>query len=290
MRRTRAWWLLAVLGVVTAVSAGCVTTGQHPEICPEPPPNAFDLPAGCRNGVYFFLVGDFHPCHDLEQLRGKLLEAGYIKVYCGNRIHLWHFASELKKVHEANPEARFVIVGQGAAAPAARELASRASQVGAPLDLFVYLDEVKEPSPVPAQQVIAIHGENDADSTGTDAEYAIPGVGYKGAAGHVQTLKILLEYLNPIALRVPLLDHDSPGVLPPLPSDPASPGKLPPPLPVDPASPGKLPAPSPVDPVSTSRDEWGLKPDGKDIAPCGCLPTQLAPGAVPASMRVPARP
>ena len=61
MRRTRACWLLAVMGVASVVLPGCVTTGPSGVGCPMPPPMAFDIPACCRNRVFFFLVGDFHP-------------------------------------------------------------------------------------------------------------------------------------------------------------------------------------------------------------------------------------
>ena len=94
-------------------------------------------------------------------------------MYCGNRLNLWHFTAELKKIHEIDPEARFVIVSQGGAAAAARDLADRAGQEGAPLDLFVYLDEVKELKPVPARQVIAIHGEK-ADASGQRRRRSTP--------------------------------------------------------------------------------------------------------------------
>jgi hypothetical protein len=244
MGRVRACWLLVVFGV-----AGCLSSGQ-PVPCPEPLATALDIPAGCRNRVYFFLVGDFHPCHDLESLRGQLIDAGYIKVYCGKPWHLSHFTQELKKVHEAEPEARFVIVGQGGAAPAARELAGHAGQAGIGVDLFVYLDDVKEPAPVPAMQVIAIHGDkDDAGAAGAEVEYTLTDAGHKGAAGHPQTLKLLLHYLEPVAARVPLVEE----------------------------------GPS-TGPRAGPHDDWDfLEPDGRDTGDCAYLPFQLAPGAPPAA-------
>ena len=261
MQRTRAWWLLALLSVGTVVLPGCVTTAEHVKPCPGPLPSALDIPACCRNRVFFFLLGDFHPCHDVEGLREQLIDAGYIKVYAGKRGHLGYFTAELKKIHQEGAEARFVIVSQGGAAPAARELACRAGQMGAAVDLFVYLDEVKELGPAPARQVIAIHAE-DANACGAaaEAEYTIADAGYKGVAGHPQTLKLLLQYLEPVAARVPVVDHGP--------------------------APEVLAGPAPV-----RRDAWGfLQPDGQDLGTCGCPPTLLAPGAPPASMLPPTQP
>jgi hypothetical protein len=255
MGRLRAWWLLLVLCVT-----GCVTSGR-PEPCPEPLATALDLHAGCRNQVYFFLFGDLHPCHDLEVLRQQLIDAGYIKVYCGKFVHLKHFTQELKKVHEGRPEARFVIVCQGGAAPSARELACRAGQQGVPIDLFVYLDDVTEPAPAPAMQVVAIHGaEADARGACAAVTYTLTDAGYKGAAGHPQTLKLLLHYLEPVAARVPLVE-DGPVVQ------------------------------GPPDPALGRADAWDfLKPDGHDSGcDCGCLPLLIAPGAPPATMRGPVK-
>jgi hypothetical protein len=251
MRRFRSWWLLAVLSGAFPVLPGCITSGQHVPACPEPLATALDLPAGCRHRVYFFLVGDLHPCHDLESLRCQLIDAGYIKVYCGKFWHLHYFTKELKKIHQDDEEARFVIVSQGGAAKTARELANRAGEAGVAIDVFVYLDEVKDLAPAQARQVIAIHGDGvDACGAGAATEYTLADAGLKGAAGHPQTLKILLHYLEPVTTSVPLIDHD-----------PVPPGQ---------------------------RDGWDfLKCDGNDTGCCDSLPTLVAPGAPPASMHGP---
>jgi hypothetical protein len=251
MQRARLWWLLACLCVGVAVLPGC-TTADRPV---EPLPTALDLPACCRNHVWFFLLGDFHPCHELEKLRSQLIDAGYIKVYCGQVYHLWHFAAELKKVHQDDPEARFVIIGQGIAASAARDLASRAVDAGAPIDLFVYLDDVSDPGPIAAPQVIAIHGPKDGNAdVPKESEYVLADAGLKGVAGHSQTLTILLRYLEPVCACVPLVDHGPPCDLPP-------------------------------SPVSGIPDGWDfLRPDGNDIGAIGEPPLMMAPGVLPATM------
>jgi hypothetical protein len=222
-------------------------------------PTAFHVPACCRNRVYFFLVGDFHPCHDLESLRSQLIDAGYIKVYCGKRGHLSYFTSELKKIHCAEPEARFVIVSQGSVAPTARRLAACAGEASIPIDLFVYVDDVKELQPVLAQKVIAIHGEKaDATGAGAEVDYVLADAGLKGVAGHPQTLAVMLRYLEPVSARVPLVEH------------------------VDPAF---------VENSWPASDDAGvvLQPDGADVEACGGLPILLAPDALPASMGDPER-
>ncbi len=255
-RSATARWLLALVSVAFAGLSGCVLSEHHIGACPEVAPNAFELPSCCRNRVYFFLFGDCHPCHDMDSLRERLIDAGYVKVYCGKCWHLGWFSDELKKIHEQDAEARFVIVSQGGAAPAARELACTAGAVGVAIDLFVYLDAVKEPGPVAARQILAIHGEkDDASGAGAAQEYLLADAGLEGAAGHPQTLALLLEALAPVAGSVAVLDHEPKTDLPDR-------------------------------PVSAKRDNWDfLRPDGQDTPGRSGPVGTIAPGAVLPMMR-----
>jgi hypothetical protein len=250
MRRVRAWWLLAILSVACPSLPGCKVVDH----CPTPLATALDQPACCRNRVWFFLLGDFHPCHQLEDLRAQLIDAGYIKVYRGQLYHLWHFADELKKIHHADPTARFVIVGQGGSASAARDLACRACQMGIDIDLFVYLDDVGAQGPVPARHIIAIHGDKgEGTGTGAEASYCLADAGHAGAAGHPETLKVILRYVEPITASIPVVEYRDE---------------------------------TDADEVPPHHDDWDfLQPDGNDLGRRGEPPILLAPNAPPASMR-----
>ncbi len=263
MGHLRMWCILVA---VLAVPPGCATVDLHPEV-----PPTLNIPCCCRNRVYVFLMEDLHPCHhSLEPLREKLIAAGFIKVYCGKRGHLGYFTKELKKICHADPEARFVIVGQGLAEAAACTLAGAARECGAGVDAFVFLDHPGSGTAVPAQQVIAIHDDARAGKPSfVQQSYCLTDTGCKGTASHPQTLTLLLDLLGGIAWQVPIIEY-APG------SEPAT---LPAPTPTN-----RLPAPRPLD--SRPRDEWDfLKPDGNDTGFPGQPPFRLVPGTPPATMR-----
>jgi hypothetical protein len=253
MRRARVWWLPALVSVAFAALPGCMLFDGPVGACPEAPPNAFDLPACSRNRVYFFLFGDLNPCHGMSSLREQLIEAGYIKVYCGKVWDLSWFSDELKKIHKEDAEARFVIISQGGASGAARKLAGIAGAEQVVIDLFVYLDAVPDLAPVAARQILSIHADgDDAHGAGAGLQFVLTDAGLEGAAGHPQTLLLVLQALVSVTGSVEVVDDEPKADLP-------------------------------TRPVATKHDDWDfLQPDGQDTPRRDGPVSTIAPLAPPA--------
>src|SRR6516164_3293218 len=109
--RARRWLLAAALA-----NAGCLSC-LHP--MPAPPVeevHACDTcPPCCRNHVYvFFLNGfDLFDSANLSGLRKYVQQLGFIKTYDGQFYHASAFAVEMRRLHNEDPQAHFVVVGYG---------------------------------------------------------------------------------------------------------------------------------------------------------------------------------
>jgi hypothetical protein len=274
---------LTILTLLLPALSGCATVEKcRPSPCDQPV--CADLPACSRNRVFVFLLAGFDPLDEMSKLREGIIEHGFIKVYCAPRPRLWYYVKEIRRLHEADPDARFVIVAQGGAAVTARWVAEAA---GPAIDLMVFLDKTGE-GPAQARKVVFICDDKACAEDDKVAELTVrlsDADGW-GMAKHPQTAVVIANLLCSVGATIPIVEvgpkceladcppcgggwdflrpdgHDSGCVgckpmaqaaaLPPAPTAPAAPpAKLPPPPKAD--NRPLPPAPARVDPKAAPQ-------------------------------------
>jgi len=230
MPRGKSRWGAAALALLAlSLSPGCLRF-CHPVEAPPPEEAAcHELPQACKNHVYVFFVHGLDPL-DLANLSGvndHVRSLGFIKTYYGQPFHVYHFAGELRKVHECDPEARFVLVGFSYGAGLARDLAGAVEKDGIAVDLLIYIDGARlEASPLTSPpnvvRVVNVLGPDRDDNANVPGaeNHVVDDVWHFGTPTHPQTLRILEQELGAVAERVPVvqtLPVTGPGAMPVLP-------------------------------------------------------------------------
>jgi pimeloyl-ACP methyl ester carboxylesterase len=274
-----------VLAALLAGSGGCVRITYplemppinlsycHPVDFPHPDqmaPSAA-IPQWCRNHVHIFLVHGMDPLDfaNLEGLTEFCQNLGYVKTHFGQLYHIWKFKADLRKVREADREARFVLIGFSFGANVVRYLANVAKDEGIVIDLLVYLGGNTLENTLHDQPENVVHIVNILATgwiwNGCKMDRA-ENVNYDncwhfGSPTHPKTLNLLSRELAVVAARVPV-----PPSLRPLPEGdelppprPLPPNELPPPrsLPDE-----ELPRPRPALPPAEGKEQ--AKEDGDD--------------------------
>ena len=134
----------ALLGALTfGVSPGCLSclnpvAGPRAD-CLE---TCHALPQPCRNHVYVFFMNGLDPvnCCNLTGLRDCVQKLGFIKTYYGQPMHFYWFASEIRRLHCEEADARFVLVGSQWGANLVCSLADYLRYDNVSIDLAVLLD------------------------------------------------------------------------------------------------------------------------------------------------------
>jgi hypothetical protein len=201
MRRANLYPALLALALLLPALPGCASLPR----CPEELPGCPEIPACSRNRVYVFLVAGIDPLCEMEHLRERLIECGFIKVYCGHRLLGKHYAEEIQRLHQCDEHARFVLVSQGSASGVVRDIALNA---GTPIDLVVFLDGTGE-GPTHAGQALFIHGEKDvaADDKVAELSVCLADASWLGTAKHPQTAALIVKELCAVAARIPIIER-----------------------------------------------------------------------------------
>ncbi len=233
-------WLLA-LGIST--SAGCVGF-LHP-VAPLPrglAASCHDLPHCCRDHVYIFLINGLDPGNycNLSGVCDYLHTLGFNKTYYGQLYHGAYFEKELRRLHEADVEARFVLIGFSYGANVARSIAQDVKDEGIHIDLLVYLGgntltNTPRDKPENVGQIVNVLATGwiwNGDTIDGAENVNLPNVWHFGSPTHPQTLEILARDLVEVASQVPVPRRDA-GPIPWTTDESA-----PPPRPVQPPSAG----------------------------------------------------
>jgi hypothetical protein len=254
VRRANLGNLLATIALLAAALPGCETLPQCPPgACEEEKVGCPEIPACSRNRTFIFLIDGLDPLCQMDVLRERLIECGFIKVYSGPRPLSKHYAREIQRLHQDDPDARFVLVSQGSAAGAARAIAERA---GTPIDLIVLLDDSGK-GPAHAESVLLVCGEKDEvkDESVAQVTIRLADAGPLGVAKHPQTAKLIVAQLCAVAGKIPVIEQ---GPRCDLPDGPPC------------------------------GEGWDfLRPDGHDTGCIGCKPMVLAGEASPATAVAP---
>ena len=254
MRRKTRWPCAlgcAVLAAGLVGSTGCFHLRAPAAPQPDCTLACQELPRGCRNRVYVFLVNGLDPanCGNLTGLRDYLHELGFIKTYYGQVFHASHFAKEICRIRCEEPDARFVLIGFDIGANAIGALARSVAPDGVLIDLAVYLSgsclkDGAADRPDNVVRALNIQGGGCLDkerSLAAAENIQLPGTSHYAPPTHPYTLEVLAHELAQVAAQVPVA---VPAAPPPAPDAELA------------------PTPRPVaGPPPGPRDEWDfLKP------------------------------
>jgi hypothetical protein len=163
--------------------------------------------------VHVFVVNGFDPLDisGMGETRSTLNRLGFTKVYRGQFNHAGEFADEIKQLAEADPNARFVVVGVGAGVDAAVSLTEAVAAYGVTIDLLASVDSpfwshAASRKPLNVERVLALHGRPSSvlpwtPSFGEDIE--LPDASWLGVSSHPMTTETLAAELAMIAGTVP---------------------------------------------------------------------------------------
>jgi hypothetical protein len=214
----------ALAAFLLGTQPGCLTC-LHPVTPPAKEQVCLcgELPRCCRNHVYVFFVNGLDPldCANLNGVRDYVQGLGFIKTYYGQLYHKSYFASEIRRLHQEDPDARFVLVGFSFGANQVRDLAHAVRPDGVTIDLLVYLggntlENTPEDRPENALRTLNVLASGcvwngDTLDGAENVHYA--DVWHFGSPTHPHTLDLLAEELAVVAGRVPVV---LPAELPPL--------------------------------------------------------------------------
>jgi pimeloyl-ACP methyl ester carboxylesterase len=216
MVRFGKWLRGLALAAATAPAVGGCMPFLHP--VGPPPKEQFALsaclPVAARNHVHVFFIHGMDPFDwaNLEGVRDYVQALGYIKTHYGQLYHVWQFESDLHRIHQEDPDARFVLVGFSFGANMIRNMASAANAEEIPIDLLVYLGgntlkDCPEDKPQNAVHIVNILATgciwNGDHLEGAD-NLNYGDVWHFGSPSHPKTLEVLAEELAKVAARVPV--------------------------------------------------------------------------------------
>lgn len=228
----------SLLAAALATSTGCMSfVNPVPPAKPEVIEQTRTLPQACRNHVYIFLINGMDPCFwaNINGLRDHLNALGYTKTYYGQLYHYWYLKDEMCKVHQEDPDARFVLVGFSFGANEVCALANEAKERGISIDLLVYLggNTLKNTDyyrPENVRDVLNILATgciwNGVEMDGATTIH-LDDVWHFGSPTHKATVKRLVSALTEVAARVPVMVK---------PDEPPAPEQAPTPRPLPPES------------------------------------------------------
>jgi hypothetical protein len=229
---------LILAGLLAGAGGCCCLNPVHPpdETLIQP---YHELPKYCRDHVYVFFLNGFDPVNygNLTGIREYVDTLGFHKTYYGQLYHVSYLAGEIRKIHQEEPEAHFVLVGFGRGAREIRSLAERANREGATIDLLVYLDGKLPPNLGLENGPVVGRFRDNSTAPSSESDLWL-----FGNPTESKTLELLGQQLLQIALSIPIVGQPEPELLPP---------------PMD------EPTPKPVKPQAAFRNgEWDfLKPE-----------------------------
>jgi pimeloyl-ACP methyl ester carboxylesterase len=219
-------WLgrLFLMALCLGTGPGCLSFVHSLDLPPKDQLLSSEtIPALCRNHVHIFLVHGMDPLDlaNLSGLRDYVQSLGYIKTHYGQLYHLWEFKKELRRIHQEDPEARFVLIGFSFGANMARELANAVKDDNIWIDLLVYLggntlENTPSNRPDHVTHIVNILATGCIwNGTTLDGANNVhyDNVWHFGSPTHPQTLELLARELAIVAGRVPYVEKVPPSLL-----------------------------------------------------------------------------
>lgn len=140
-RKQRAFATLTA-GLMASTGAGCVSCKHEAFATSLKAYKQTGIPAPVRQRVFLFILNgaDITDSAGLCNLRDRVCEAGFSKVYFAQRMDANWYEREVRRVVLEEPSARVVLLGVGSAADKILPLAAGATDDGVPVDAVVLLD------------------------------------------------------------------------------------------------------------------------------------------------------
>lgn len=213
--------MMCLAALALATGQGCLSFVHSLDLPPkEQMVSGESIPAPCRHHVHIFLIHGMDPL-DLANLAGLteyIHQLGYIKTHYGQLYHLWEFKKELRRVHQDDPQARFVLIGFSFGANMVRELANAVKDDGIIIDLLVYLGGNTLENDEQTQPAHVLHVVNILAAgciwNGTTMDRAdnrhFTNVWHFGSPTHPKTRQLLSHELAVVAARVPYVETPPP--------------------------------------------------------------------------------
>jgi hypothetical protein len=197
-----------------------------------PPPSTeqtdpcLDVPRSARNHVYIFLVHGLDPANlaNLSGLCDYVQSLGFNKTYYGQLYHKDYFIGEIRRIHQADPEAHFVLIGFSFGANMVRDVAQAARKDDIFIDLLVYLggntlEDNERDQPDNVGRIINVLALgciwNGAQMTRAE-NIQVPDRFHFGSPTHPRTLEAIARALGDVANQVPVPE---PAQMAPLPKE-----------------------------------------------------------------------
>jgi hypothetical protein len=216
-------------GVLLGGSGGCLCYLHPLEPLPmEMAEPCQTTPKCARDHVYVFLIHGMDPLDyaNLTGVRDYLQELGFQKTYYGQLYHTPHFDYEIHRIHQEDPQARFVLIGFSFGANMVRDLAQSMNKDGIPLDLLVYLggntlhnNEYDQPANTKRiLNILATGAIWHGDTMERAENIQVTDRWHFGSPTHRATLEALARELAQVASAVPAAvpaEKDAPETAPP---------------------------------------------------------------------------
>jgi hypothetical protein len=131
------------------------------------------VPDESKSCVFVFLIDSHNPLAstNLGGVRGFLHHIGFGKTFEGQPCHVTYFLDKMQFIQGQCRSARFVVIGWGTGAEAARELAAAGLALQMPVELVVYLEPCRlgesadVEMPVPSFTITAESLQSDCDDS-----------------------------------------------------------------------------------------------------------------------------
>jgi hypothetical protein len=216
MKLHQGWmWRLALRCLLAVVFAGA----SNVVLAADPPDQVLtapcrELPKCCRSHVYIFLIHGMDPFDfaRLNSVNKYFHQLGFNNTYYGQLYHTGYFKKAIRRIHQEDPEGRFVLVGFSFGANMVKSLAQAAKGDGIAIDLLVYLggntlENVPEDRPDNVGQIVNILASgciwNGAWMDGAINIHETD-VWHFGSPTHPRTLEVLSQELARVASSVPV--------------------------------------------------------------------------------------
>ncbi len=188
----------------------------------DPAASCQAAPKCCRDHVYLFLVNGLDPVNygDLTGLRDYLHKLGFNNTYYGQFFHGHAFRKEIYRIHDRDPQARFVLIGFSIGANVVHSLAESVQDHAVTIALMVYLSGNNPVTPMPAKRpenvecflnVLACGIMKNRGERGDAENLRVPNTRHFDIPMHPTTQRALAEKLAMLVASVPVTPQRAPG-------------------------------------------------------------------------------
>lgn len=209
-------WPVAVCVGLLLAGSGCVNCGY--QVC-RPALTAgpyAEVPLCDRREVYLVMVNGLTPAcpAGLDGLRRQLADRGFTKVYSGELCHVWWLWQEVKRLHEEEPSARFVVLGYDFGCGPAASLVQDAIEKQMPVDGLVLLNPVGASADCGCRvPTIVIRSGTEAPPLPQAECVCVPESSHFTLPSKPQTVEVVYGLLKDSAARVEHLPDIDEGML-----------------------------------------------------------------------------